>query len=199
MQRELASREVPNGRPWPSDPSPPKIAGAGTPTLLLSQGASFDTSLTQASFGPSGRRSVEQMAAAVSTGRQPSRGAMPQLIPDGLPPDVHLKVALSIRHPYCAAPSCTVAVQYSVKHATESAANMVESRGRVCSVIEHLASALDEENERIIDRCDTHVAKVLRAFSQPKHVALMRELQLVAQLRTRLSRSPSLRGTAASF
>ena len=75
-----------------------------------------------------------------------------------------------------------MAVQYSVKHATESAANMVERWGRVCSDIERLASALDKENERIIDRCHIHVAKVLRAFSQPKHIALMRELQLVAQL-----------------
>ena len=49
-------------------------------------------------------------------------------------------------------------------------------------MIERLASALDAENESILDRCDTHVAKVLRAFSKPKHIALMRELQLVAQL-----------------
>ena len=86
--------------------APPKhIRWGGPPTLLLSQGASIDTSLTQASFDPSGRRSVDQLAAAVSTGRQPSRGALPQLIPDGFPPDVHLKVALAVRHPYCAAPS----------------------------------------------------------------------------------------------
>ena len=89
-----------------------------------------------------------------------------------------------MRHPYSAAPSCTVAVRYSVKHATESAANVVENREQVCSVIERLASALEEENDGIIDRCDIHVAKVLRAFSKPKHIALMRDLQLVANSRT---------------
>ena len=120
---------------------PPEIAGAGAPTLLLSHGASFDASLTQALFDPSGRRSVDQLAAAVSTGRQPSRGALPQLIPDGLPPEVHLKVALSIRHPFCAAPSCTVAVRYSIKHTIDSAASMVERRARVCPAIEALATA----------------------------------------------------------
>ena len=128
--------------PGPRTPPPQKIAGAGTPTFLLSQGASFDPSLTQASFDPSGRRSVEQIAAAVSTGRQPSRGAMPQLIPDSLPPDVHLRLALSIRHPYCAAPSCTVAVRYSVRHATESAASMVESRGRFARLSSTLRTLL---------------------------------------------------------
>ena len=78
---------------------PPENAGAGALIFLLSHGASFDTTLIQASFDPSGRRSVDQLAASVSTGRQPSRGTLPQLIPDGLPPDVHLKVALAIRHP----------------------------------------------------------------------------------------------------
>ena len=59
---------------------------------------------------------------------------------------------------------------------------MVESRDRVCSVIEFLARALDEENNCVYGRCDTPVAKVLRAVSEPKHIALMREQQLVAQL-----------------
>ena len=59
---------------------------------------------------------------------------------------------------------------------------MVERRARVCSAIEALATALDSENDAILNRCDPHVAVVLRAFSEPKHIALMRELQLVAQL-----------------
>ena len=37
-------------------------------------------------------------------------------------------------------------------------------------------------NNCILDRCDPHAATVLRAFSEPKHIALMRELQVVAQL-----------------
>ena len=143
LQRAVASRDNQDAVPGNSTSPPLEIAWAGTPTLLLSHGASFDTALIQASFDQRGRRSVDQLAAAVSTGRQPSRGALAQLIADGLPPDVHLKVALAIRHPYCAAPSCTVAVRYSVKHATGSAAGMVESREQVCSVIERLASALD--------------------------------------------------------
>ena len=166
LQRELASRDVSRGRLWHSNVSPPKSRGRA-PRHSYCHTARRLTPLIQASFDPSGRRSVDQLAAAVSTGRQPSRGALPQLIPVGLPPDVHLKVALAIRHPFCAAPSCTVAVRYAVKHATESATSMVQNREQVCSVIERLASAFDEENKRIIDRCDTPVAKVLRAFSEP--------------------------------
>ena len=48
--------------------------------------------------------------------------------------------------------------------------------------IAKVAVALDVENEAILNRCDANVAAVLRAFSKPKHVALMREVQLVAQL-----------------
>ena len=51
-----------------------------------------------------------------------------------------------------------------------------------------LATAVDEENGFVISRCATPAPRVLRAFSQTKHVALMRELHLVAQLRDAVAR-----------
>ena len=86
---------------------------AGRPSLLLNQSTAMDVAFHESSFQPSGHRSGDQLAAVVSTGRQPSRGALPQLLPDGLPPEVHLQAALSIRHPYSAVPSATVAVKYA--------------------------------------------------------------------------------------
>ena len=150
-------------------PPPPKSRGRAPHTFLLSHGVSFEASLAQASFDPSGRRSVEQIAAAVSTGRKPSCGSMPQFILDGLPPDVHLDVALSIRHPVCAAPSCTVAVKYVAKHTIDSTACMVERRARVCSAIDDLAKALDDEHNVILDRCDSHVTTVICFFRARAH------------------------------
>ncbi len=82
-----------------------------------------------------------------------------------------------------AAPSCTVSVRYAIDHSIDSTAIMVERRARVCSVIGCLARALDEDHNCIIGRCDTApVAQVLLAFLEPKHIALTRELRLVARL-----------------
>ena len=59
---------------------------------------------------------------------------------------------------------------------------MVERWARVCAAINDLATALDRENGLITNSCVAPVDWVLRAFSHPMHVALMCELQLVAQL-----------------
>ena len=55
-------------------------------------------------------------------------------------------------------------------------------RSRDHEAIGALAAALDDENETIINYCAAPVAVVLRALSRPNHVALKRELHLVAQL-----------------
>ena len=155
---------------------------AGRPSLLLNQSTAMDVAFQESSFQPSRHRSSDQLAAVVSTGRQPGRGALPQLLPDGLPPEVHLRAALSIRHPYSAAPSATVAVKYAAQFAVDDPMAMTVRRTSVSETIAKLAVALDVENEAILNRCDANVAAVLRAFSKPKHVALMREVQFVAQL-----------------
>jgi hypothetical protein len=155
---------------------------AGRPSLLLNQSTAMDVAFQESSFQPSRHRSSDQLAAVVSTGRQPGRGALPQLLPDGLPPEVHLRAALSIRHPYSAAPSATVAVKYAAQFAVDDPVAMTVRRTSVSETIAKLAVALDVENEAILNRCDANVAAVLRACSKPKHVALMREVQFVAQL-----------------
>ena len=142
----------------------------------------MDDVFHEAEFTPSGQRSGAQLAAVVSTGRQPGRGALPQLLPDGLPPDVHLKAALALQHPFCSAPSTTPAVKYAMTYALDSAATMVERRGQVSDAIEALATSLDAENNCLLGKCSDSVAAVLNAFERPKHIALMRELQFVAQL-----------------
>ena len=93
-----------------------------------------------------------------------------------------MRAALSIRHPYCAEPSATVPLRNAVQHALDDLVVSVQHRCRVDKAIQALAAAPDDENETIIKYCAAPVAAVLRAFSSPNHVALMRELQLVAQL-----------------
>ena len=106
----------------------------------------MDVAYNESSFLPSGQRSGDQLAAPVSTGRQPERGALPQLLPDGLLPEVNLKAALSIRHPYCAVPSATVAVKYAAQYALDDPAAMATRRTSVSETIEELATVLHIEN-----------------------------------------------------
>ena len=105
---------------------------------------------------------------------------MAQLLPDGLPSEVHLQAAL-YRHPYSAVPSATVAVKYAAQFAIDDPVALTERRRSVSDTIAKLALVLETEKEAIINRCDPGVAAVLRAFSKPKQVALMREIQVVSQ------------------
>ena len=95
-----------------------------------------------------------QTAEIVSTGRQPGRRALPRLLPDGLPPDVHLRAALPIRQPYSAVPSATVAVKNAAHVAVDGPVALPERRKSGSDTIAKLAVALDAENEAILNRCD---------------------------------------------
>ena len=59
---------------------------------------------------------------------------------------------------------------------------MIERRSKVSDAIEALATSLNPENERILGKSSESVAAVLKAIERPNHIALMRELQFVAQL-----------------
>ncbi len=53
---------------------------------------------------PSGKRTKETISTRIAAGTQPRGSALPQLLPDGLSPDVHLKMARSLTHPICRPP-----------------------------------------------------------------------------------------------
>ena len=51
-------------------------------------------------FEPSGRRSANVVAQRVAAGNQPTRRAVPTLLPEGLGPEDHLCLALQLCHPF---------------------------------------------------------------------------------------------------
>ena len=51
-------------------------------------------------FQPGGGRDLEVIAKRVSTGIQPTRRALPTLLPEGLGELAHLELALKVPHPY---------------------------------------------------------------------------------------------------
>ena len=55
---------------------------------------------SQANHTPSGRRTIESVAMSVAAERQPLRAALPQLVPDTLDPEEHLRISTSLVHPF---------------------------------------------------------------------------------------------------
>ena len=58
---------------------------ASSPMMVVASGSSHMEVLTGSNFVPSGGRSLEKTSDYLSTGIQPTRKALPQLLPDGRP------------------------------------------------------------------------------------------------------------------
>ena len=120
----------------------------------------------------------------MATGVQPTRKALPQLIPDGLPPELHLQAALAARHPLSYPPESTKPVEYALRYAPDDLAETRERRLQVCKLVRILTEACAEENDELLDMVEPEVMIVLTAFGT-KNVALMRELAYVRVTRYR--------------
>ena len=72
---------------------------SSSPMLLTPENATHGEALALSNFVPSGGRSIARASETMATGLQPTRKALPQLIPDGLPPHLHLQAAMVVRHP----------------------------------------------------------------------------------------------------
>ena len=148
---------------------------ASAPMLLDPGGCSQREALEVSNFTPSGGRSIEKAADVMGSGMQPTRKALPQLVPDGLPPHFHLRAALATKHPLAFEPRSTGPVQYALKYAVDNEATMEESRSLVAQVLRKLAVACSRDNEHLLSLCEPSVKQVLVAFGV-KNVALMREI-----------------------
>ena len=87
------------------------------PILMTPENATQMDALAVSNFTPSGGRTLTRAAETMATGMQPTRKALPQLVPDGLTPHLHLQVAVVVRHPMSLKPSATAPVEYVLKYA----------------------------------------------------------------------------------
>ena len=58
--------------------------------MVTTDGDSHMDALKGSNFAPSGGRSLAKTSDTMATGLEPTRKALPQLLPDGLPPHLHL-------------------------------------------------------------------------------------------------------------
>ena len=114
----------------------------------------------------------------MATGLQPTRKALPQLLPDGMPPHLHLQAALATKHPMVCRPVPTYPVAYALKYAMDDDTAMSKRRAEVTAVLRELAEACVSENEELMKLCSPSVVTVLRAIGV-KNVAFMREVAFV--------------------
>ena len=87
-------------------------------------------------------------------GLQPTRKKLPQLLPDGLTPDMHLQAAMMVQHPLTYAPSTTDPVKDALKFACPDAAQTLEKRRAVAATVRELAEACAADNDELIKLCD---------------------------------------------
>ena len=146
--------------------------------MLTDGGQGHSEALTNSNFKPSGGRSIERASEVMAGGQQPTRKALPQLLPDGMQPTSHLQAALALKHPLAYKPDATYPVKYALKYAPTNVDETRERRGEVLTVLRELAAATAEENEMILEMVEPSVGAVLRAIGV-KQVALMREISVV--------------------
>ena len=69
-----------------------------SPMMIAADGTSVAGALTESNYAMAKGRSIEKYSDVISAGVQPTRKALPQLLPDGLPPHLHLQAALAVQH-----------------------------------------------------------------------------------------------------
>ena len=152
------------------------------PLMITGNGSTIGETIEGSNFSLAKGRTVEKYADTLSSGVQPTRKALPQLIPDGLPEHLHLEAALMVNHPMTYVPSTTAPVRYALKHTTDDLNDTAARRMQVLSLMKELAEACEEENAELTMLCEATVRKVLGAFGT-KNVVLMRELAFVCGTR----------------
>jgi hypothetical protein len=159
---------------------------SASPMLITPEGTTLAAAISESNYVLAKGRSLEKYSDVISTGLQPTRKALPQLIPDGLPPHLHLEAALAVQHPMTYLPTTTVPIKYALEHVGDDIEDTLDRRREAIAIMAELAAACEEENEELIRLCEPSVQKVLRAFGT-KNIVLMRELAYLCGTRDILS------------
>ena len=148
------------------------------PMLMKMPGATAMETMRTSNHVPAGGRSVEKAADTMAGGIQATRKKLPQLLPDGLPPDMHLQAAMTVQNPLSYPMSSTVAVDYALRNSPDDFEDVMDRRAKVATVLRQLSVLCEVENAELLALCEVSVATVLKAFGT-KNVPLMRELAYV--------------------
>jgi hypothetical protein len=138
-------------------------------------GASQERVASAESMDLAGQSVSHKNCDILASGGQPTHDRFPQLIEDGLTPDVHLRRALTLEHPYIAASGSTDAVKRALSNGFENAEALNTFRKNQTKTFMELSIMTEPEDAWIRQLVHPSVAKVLEAYG-PKNLALMREI-----------------------
>ena len=86
---------------------------------------------------------MDNVLKRVAAGLQPRGFALPQLIPDGLDPEVHLQLAFSVIHPIKRPPRLPRQVSHDFEGMREEAPTKVARQLKIHELLKNLAMLVD--------------------------------------------------------
>ena len=120
------------------------LAAAGL--LALPASRNLAEAIDATGFVPSGKRPAETVAKRISAAKQPTRAALPQLLPDGPPPEHHLDVALLAPPPALSPPARQLGAAYAFEHQPNCADVVNQHCLNVVTLLEDLAQTVLAES-----------------------------------------------------
>ena len=137
----------------------------------------IDEILKRANFIPSAGTSILTSAIRVAAGLQPPGRRLPTLLPEGLGPDEHLRVALGVQHPVARPVVLKAHIHHALDNQHSDPSHLNSFRKMIGDLVLSLGTLLCNENKRILDCVHRDVLQVLAM----KNIALMREINFVAR------------------
>ena len=107
--------------------------------------ASFSELLDAVGFVPAGKRARSTVGTCVASCIQPSRRIAPTIIPEGIGPEAHLSVALSLQHPFSRPHSFPPHIARCFTDQPADPVALVDSRVGVSAAVDALAELLASE------------------------------------------------------
>ena len=137
--------------------------------------SSVQDSLSTSGFQPGGHRSLDVIAKRVFAGVQPTRRALPTLLPEGLGPDTHLELALQVPHPYTLPAPLSEPCQYAFRGQAALGSYVNEFRNTVCDLIQELSDACSR-----IDPLDlSWIHPILVSVIKDRNCSFIREISWI--------------------
>ena len=106
--------------------------------------------LEKANFVPSSGTSIHTSALRIAAGLQPPGRRMPTILPEGLGPDEHLRVALGVQHPVARRVVLKPHIHHALDNQHSDPNHLISFRYRLMELVLALATALRSATQRIL-------------------------------------------------
>ena len=139
----------------------------------------LDNTLNSVQFTPSCKRSPAKVAAMIGAGVQLRSRALPQLVPDFLSLEGHVKVALKVAHPASRHRVLFAPAQHALRYQPRDPVTLVQQRAKIVCAMENIEKAIVFEAHCLCRFAPFPTQPVLNEGGPLKNVRFMREVSHV--------------------